>query len=117
MRRMKGHAGRLTDQELLEHFIPLIESLGDGVIGRWEYGVCVATHTGGIAVTTIVSPRRLISVPSPVRLPGYPLESLQIDPESGTYVSEMTPGERAAFWQRQIGDELAKFIASLPDVF
>ena len=32
-------------------------------------------------------------MPSPVQVPGVPLHSLQIDPATGRYFSEMAPGE------------------------
>jgi len=43
-------------------------------------------------------------------IPGYPLESIQIDPASGAYLSEMPPEEQAIFWQQKIGRELCEFL-------
>ncbi|MFL5802701.1 MAG: hypothetical protein ACJ8CR_13285, partial [Roseiflexaceae bacterium] len=45
---------------------------------------------------------------------GYPLESLQIEPEGGKYISEMTSEEQDAFWQRIVGKELCLFVRGLP---
>jgi hypothetical protein len=42
-----------------------------------------------------------------------PLESIQIDPESGKYISEMNPGERAAFWQKTLGEKLRNFVSKI----
>jgi hypothetical protein len=60
--------------------------------------------------TTILSPRTFVSAPSTTMMPGYPLESLQIDPASGQYISEMSPREQAAFWQRTVGRDLCAFL-------
>jgi hypothetical protein len=38
------------------------------------------------------------------------LESIQIDPASGAYLSEMPPEELAVFWQQMIGRELCNFL-------
>ena len=59
------------------------------------------------------TPRIFTSVVSNSRIVGYPLESIQIDPESGKYISEMTEEEKARFWQKTIGDDVIKLIESI----
>ena len=108
--RIGGRQHRATDQELLAHYAALIERLGSRIDGHWEFGVCFATEGGEIFETTILSPRMFVSTPSQVMIPGYPLESLQIEPESGKYISEMTSEEQDAFWQRIVGKELCAFV-------
>ncbi len=112
VRRIGGQE-RNTDDELLEHYQKVVRSLGDKVEGHWEFGVCVADPDGKIWETTIKSPRIFTSKRSLSVVPGYPLESIQIDPESGRYISEMSEAEQAAFWQRMIGKELIKFMQSI----
>jgi hypothetical protein len=41
------------------------------------------------------------------------LESIQIDPETGKYISEMTTEEQAEFWQRTLGSKLCSFVKSI----
>jgi hypothetical protein len=65
---------------------------------------------------TIRSPRTFISTPSTMMIPGYPLESIQIDPASGSYLSEMPPEQQAAFWQQTIGRELCDFLRHLEGI-
>lgn len=43
-------------------------------------------------------------------IPGYPLESIQIDKPGGKYMSEMTSEEQDSFWQEKIGRELNEFV-------
>jgi XTP/dITP diphosphohydrolase len=108
-RRIDG-SGRATDEALLAHYSKQIERLGGRVHGHWEFAVCVATGRGQIFERTIVSPRTFVDKPSQQMIPGYPLESIQIEPESGMYISEMSPEEQDAFWQNIIGKQLCAFI-------
>jgi hypothetical protein len=59
---------------------------------------------------TLRTPRAFVSEPSPKVIAGYRLECIQIDPGSERYISEMAPGEQAAFRQETIGAALCGFI-------
>ncbi len=98
------------DEELLNHFQKLISSLGDNVSGYWRFGICIADPNGKLWETVIKSPRLFTSVRSNSVVPGYPLESNQIEPETGKYISEMTKDEQAQFWQKAIGKQLVEFV-------
>lgn len=111
VRRIGGSLAA-TDAELLDHGAALVESLGGEVTGYWEYGICIADPSGKISETTIRTPRIFTSKRSKKSVPGYPLESIQIDPETGKYISEMTTEEMAAFWQRTLGTPLCSFVSS-----
>ncbi|OGZ03893.1 MAG: hypothetical protein A2648_00625 [Candidatus Lloydbacteria bacterium RIFCSPHIGHO2_01_FULL_41_20] len=102
-----------TDTELLEHGVALIGSLGGKTTGYWEYGICIANPEGQIWETTLKTPRVFTSKPSMKVVYGYPLESIQIDPETGMYISEMTAEEQAAFWQKTLGKPLATFVSEV----
>ncbi|MFH1706003.1 MAG: non-canonical purine NTP pyrophosphatase [Patescibacteria group bacterium] len=110
VRRIKGRQDRPTDEELLDYYSELIGSLGESISGYWLFAVCIALPDGRIFETEIKSPRRFVSKPSGKTIPGYPIESLQIDPETGKYISEMTDEEKESFWQRLIGKELSAFV-------
>jgi inosine/xanthosine triphosphate pyrophosphatase family protein len=112
--RIGGRPRRATDQELLAHYAALIGRLGSRIDGHWEFAACFATEGGEIFETTIISARTFVGAPSSVMIPGYPLESLQLDLASGKYISEMTPVEQEEFWQRVVGQELCDFIRELP---
>ncbi len=109
-RRIPGKAGRATDQELLAYFSRRVEHLGGEIGGRWEFAVCIATPRGRVFERTIVSPRRFVSCPSEKMVPGYPLESIQIEPRTRKYIAEMSEEEQAAFWQAVVGMELCEFV-------
>jgi len=113
VRRIPGGTDRPTDQAMTDYYQDLIAGLGDKINGHWEFAICVAWPDGTTKETTIISPRIFVSQPSLQTVPGYPLESLQIDPIDEKYIAEMTPNEQAAFWQRTIGQPLGQFIENL----
>lgn len=111
--RRIGGSYATTDAELLEHGIELIKSLGGKTTGYWEYGVCISSPDGAVHETTIRTPRVFTSIKSEKIVSGYPLESIQIDPTTGKYISEMDEKEMAEFWRKTIGEELCEFVRNV----
>lgn len=112
VRRIDGHTAT-TDEEMVEYYSKLIDSLGGKAEGYWEFGICIATPEGSYRETTIKSPRTFVSTPTTNRQAGYPLESIQIDPASGIYIADMTQQEQDIFWQQAIGEKLLEFVKSV----
>ena len=112
VRRIDGRTAT-TDEEMIEYYSKLIESLGGKAEGYWEFGICIATPDGKYRETTIKSPRTFVSTPTTNRQAGYPLESIQIDPASGKYIADMTQGEQDSFWQQAIGEKLLEFVKNV----
>ncbi|MBU1292090.1 hypothetical protein KKH07_01195 [Patescibacteria group bacterium] len=113
VRRIKGRSDRPTDNELLEYYSKLVEELGDKVNAHWDFAICFAYPDEKVHETTIVSPRIFTSKISSKVIEGYPLESIQIDPKTDKYISEMTQEEQDVFWQEVIGKKLCQFIKSI----
>jgi hypothetical protein len=84
--------------------------MGDKIDAYWRYAFALARPDGACVSFTHDTPRIFVSTPSEKRVEGYPLESLQIDPVSGKYISDMSPDEVAIFWQNSIGTSLVKFV-------
>ncbi len=110
VRRIKDGISRLSDEEVITFYSEFIRKLGHQINGYWEYGICLAYPDGRTEETIIKSPRIFVSQSSPKRIDNYPFESLQIDPDSGRYISEMTLEEQKDFWQKAIGRDLCDFI-------
>ncbi|TSA44356.1 hypothetical protein D4R51_03950 [bacterium] len=110
VRRINSNGEKATDEEMRIYYAELIRRFGETTTGHWKFGICAATPEGKFEETTIVSPRIFTSVPSPKTVPGYPLESIQIDPQTEKYISEMSQEEQDLFWQRAIGKPLQDFI-------
>ncbi|MFA6132075.1 MAG: non-canonical purine NTP pyrophosphatase [Patescibacteria group bacterium] len=115
VRRINQRDDRPTDEELTKYYQNLIGTLGDRINGRWEFAVCVAYPDGSIKEATIISPRIFVNKKSEKTVSGYPLKSLQIEPESGKYISEMTQEEQNIFWQKAIGTPLCEFVKNLAE--
>lgn len=113
VRRMNGTIKRPTDNDMIRYYSKLIKSLGGKVGGYWEYGICIASPEGEYKETVIKAPRIFVSDPSEKIEKGYPLESLQIEPASGRYMSEFSREEIDVFWQKTIGKPLLKFVQSV----
>ena len=113
VRRIGGTIDRPTDQQMLDYYSNLIYKLGGKVKGYWEFGICIANPSGEYKETVIKSERLFVSKPSKIMVDGYPLESIQIDPMSGRYISEMTQVEQDIFWQNAIGKPLLEFVQSV----
>ncbi|NMB48713.1 hypothetical protein GYA13_04740 [Candidatus Kuenenbacteria bacterium] len=114
VRRCDSDSVRCDDQGMLQYYSELIDNLGERINGHWIFALCFATPDGKILETSIISPRIFVSQPCARIDPGYPLESLQVDPNTGQYISEMTPKERDIFWQKAIGAPLSAFVKTLP---
>ena len=112
VRRIDGKTAT-TDEEMIEYYSKLIDSLGGKAEGYWEFGICIATPEGNYKETTIKSPRNFVSTPTTNRQAGYPLESIQVDPDSGKYIADMTQEEQDLFWQKAIGEKLLEFVKSV----
>ncbi len=112
VRRING-AESSTDEELRKYYSKLVARFGEKTTGWWEFAICVASPEGECEEATIISPRIFTSSPSSKIVPGYPLESIQIDPETGKYISEMSQEEQDLFWQRAIGKPLQEFVGRI----
>ncbi len=108
--RRVGGVEALSDEEMIASYQRLIGEQGGQLEGWWEFGLSIAQPDGTSVEESIISPRLFVAKASESVVPGYPLESIQIEPTTGRYVSEMSAEEQAAFWQRSIGEPLAKFV-------
>jgi XTP/dITP diphosphohydrolase len=113
VRRIPNSTGRPSDDEMLRYYTSTIKKLGDRINGRWEFAICIADNGKVLKETTIISPRIFVSKLSENTVEGYPLESIQLDPESETYISDMSQEEQDKFWQKVIGEQLCEFVQSV----
>lgn len=117
VRRLPHQETRASDQELIAYYSQIIASLGKETSGYWEYALS-AYHPDGQEYSLVFrSPRRFSATPCSTVMEGYPLESLQLEKETGKYIAEMTEIEKEQFWQKNIGQEVQDFIKSLPNSF
>ena len=93
--RRIGGAESATDAEMVDHYSALLEKLGGRADGEWTLGIALAPDRHHVYSELLTNRTTFVSTPSPVRVPGNPLRSLQIDPATSGYFAELTPAEHA----------------------
>ena len=84
---------RLSDEEMIEYYSRLIKSLGGKVSAYYLNGIAVY-HKGKVSSFMDIKTAQetsifdMIDKPSPLRFPGWPLDSLSINRETGLYFVE-----------------------------
>ncbi len=111
VRRIPGWPSGAPDDVLIDYYSALAASHGGSVGVRWDLGVALA-RASFVTSTTIHARRTLVATASPLRQPGMPISSLQIDPTTGRYVSEEAADDEIALWQRVYGQHLHEFVAA-----
>jgi XTP/dITP diphosphohydrolase len=107
VRRIKSSGNKLTDLEMIDHYSQLFKKYGGKVTGHWETAWAIAYPDGKhYNVVTKSHDRFYVNKPSNKIVPGLPIDSLQIDIDSGKYFSEMSPEERDNVWGKTVNDSL-----------
>ncbi len=102
---------------MIEYYSKIIEQHGGEMNGHWNFALCLAFPDGKMTEAVAISqPRLFTSKVSLNRSPGYPLESLQIDPKTGKYVVEMTEEEVGQFWLESTGEKIRELFAGLEEI-
>ncbi len=95
-RRYQGH--RMSDEEMIDHYAKLVSTLGGKAVARYRNGLCIAFADGRLMdlFDDSVASKSfyLLDKPHPRRVPGFPLDSLSADMESGRYYFDL-PVDRA----------------------
>ena len=115
VRRIPGLGDRPSDDEMLTYYSKLLQKLRGRVNGYWVFAICVVA-AGRVFEKITRMQRVFVAKPSPVILPGFPLESLQIDPRSGKYVSELPLAARQAFWREYVGAAIQEVVGEALDL-
>jgi len=113
VRRIPGHSGRPSDVEALEYYKKLIDEHGGTMTGHWKFALCLVFPSGQLKKATAISKiREFRSRGTSKMMPGYPLESIQFDPESGKFIAEMTKAESDKLLAKSIEKELKEIFDS-----
>lgn len=94
VRRIMGKDNAASDDDLLHYYQQELIKAGGQSKGTRVTAISFRIDASQIFCETITSETFFTSKASPVIMAGEPLNSLQIDPISGDYFSEMTPDER-----------------------
>lgn len=94
VRRIFEKDSAASDEEMLNYYRQELNKIGGQSKGTWVTAIAFRIDVSQIYCETFVSETVFTSKVSPVVMAGEPLNSLQIDPISGKYFSEMSPNER-----------------------
>jgi XTP/dITP diphosphohydrolase len=96
VRRFRNGNDEATDDEMLAYYQQTLEAIGGQSAGQWIVALALALVPQRLVCETFTIDTHFTAVPSPIRLPGEPLSSLQIDLNTGNYYAELSPTERFA---------------------
>ncbi len=82
-----------SDGEMLKYYIEKIEALGGRTKGVWTSAIGLVVDNNKIYAESYTTDTIFVSQKSPNNTPGEPLNSLQIDPKTGRYFTDLKPEE------------------------
>ncbi|MFA5927154.1 MAG: non-canonical purine NTP pyrophosphatase [Patescibacteria group bacterium] len=113
VRRIPGESVRPSDDEMLKYYTRLVKKHGGKIVGYWTYAVARALPDGRAKAIERVSPdRHFLAEISHVKIPGNPLHSIQFDPKSGKFLSELVE-ENEALWRESVGTMIKELLKTM----
>jgi inosine/xanthosine triphosphate pyrophosphatase family protein len=88
-----GKRMEATDDEILDYYTRLIDGLGGRTKGLWNSAIALITRSGKSYTDSFTRETVLTSERSPKKTRGEPLNSIQIDPKTGKYFTELSKDE------------------------
>lgn len=95
-----------TDEEMLEYYIVKIKDLGGKTKGIWTSAIALVISPKKIFIESFARETVLTSTRSPATTPGEPLNSIQIDPKTGKYFTDLSKEE----WLKLQGERERRYI-------
>lgn len=92
VRRINGK--ELNDDEMIEYYTNLVKEYGEKQEAKWIYGMVIYNGNEKRELSWSKGGFYFVSKPSLKRNPGYPLDSISIDIESGKYFVDMEKSEK-----------------------
>ncbi|MFH0828867.1 MAG: non-canonical purine NTP pyrophosphatase [Candidatus Kerfeldbacteria bacterium] len=93
VRRVNGRE-EVNDDELLAHWEGIVSKLPEGKrTGKWHIAYCLAVQGKPVATVALDHPILFFSPPSKVRIPGWPMSSLEGPVRFGKPHTELTEEE------------------------
>ena len=109
VRRIWAGQKAASDQAMLKYYADLIEGLGGQTTGEWTLGIALVPNREQVYSQSFSSRSLFVAKPSASLIQGAPLRSLQVNPDTGQYFSDMTPAELTAV-QRERAKGIIRFV-------
>ncbi len=108
VRRVNGK--ELSDDEMIEHYLKLVKKYGEKLKAKWVYGMAIISDKGEKDFTWSKDSFYLVDIPSEVKNPGYPLNSISFTFAYNKYFSEFTEEDKKKFASEDRTDDVISFI-------
>lgn len=92
VRRVNGK--ELNDDEMIEYYTNLAKQYNGKINAKWVYGMVIYNGQEAKEFSWSSDIFYLIDKPCEKRNPGYPLDSISINPKLNKYFVNLTPGEK-----------------------
>lgn len=89
----EGKRVEATDDEMLEYYSKMVESIGGTTTGIWTSAIALVINEKKHFTERFTRETILTSRVNPKRTEGEPLNSMQIDPGTGKYFTDLTKEE------------------------
>lgn len=107
-RRVNGRV--LDDDEMIKYYSNLAIKHWGKLTARWQYGMVIYDKNYVRQYAWTTKDFFLVGNPSDIRIPGYPLYSISIDPDSNKYFVEMTAEDKKQRTRKDVNDKSVQFI-------
>lgn len=94
VRRIHREDVYVTDETVITHYQAALKACGGTTPGQWQIALVLVSATGQIQREEYTIDTIFTDQPCAIQIPGAPLSSLMLDPESGRYYAEMHYEER-----------------------
>ena len=108
VRRVSGK--RLSDEEMIEYYTSMAKENGAKLVAKWRYGMVIYNKNEVKRYMWDTEDFYIIDKPSKIRTPGYPLDSISIDPSCNKYFVEMTSEDKKNSKKQKSTDLSIKFL-------
>lgn len=109
VRRIPGKPRGATDEEMVAYYVAELEHVGGESDATWQFAIALSTGQDTVYSRTVLTHTTFTAQASKTIMPGAPLNSIQIDEETGKYYSELTLTEREHIYQKR-ATELVEFL-------
>ena len=87
VKRINGR--ELSDEEMIAYYVDLVHRYGGRLTAKWVYGMVICGDNGVREFSWSHDHFYLVEEPSEKRTVGYPLDSISVDPGTGTYFVDL----------------------------
>ena len=108
VRRINGK--ELNDEEMIEHYTNLVKENGGKLTAKWVYGMVIYDGKAKKEYKWENGDFYFIDKVSSKRNPGYPLDSISINPKYNKYFVELTEEEKKDINEKVNDDLVVDFI-------